>query len=194
MGLWPSFYVDDMNGPLELTAFLWKRSRGESQLENPYLPPPSIGNIGSDRQQKRKVSNWAILAGCVLGSFVAMWMGMFACWIRGGWLSLQIQRPPSSWELPLYFWFTTGCVLVSAVVVGSFVFPIAKYATRRRPALRLVALAFSICTFVTVAYETLKFQEMVELPTHTLIVLIAAYATFIAMSVLSRTISSASTG
>lgn len=145
-------------------------------MDNPYKPPTSQVNRKSGRSTTTMVSLWSIGAACVGGSFVSIWCGMLACWIRSGWLTTQLQRPMNAWGLPIYFWFTTGCVLASAVAVGVLIAPIAVCAMDRLRPNRTFCFVFGICTLVTVGYEILKAKQMIELPTHCLIVVVLAYA------------------
>lgn len=155
-------------------------------MQNPYSLPAYHALVRVDSAERRESSIWTILLACMLGSFVALWAGMFACWIRGGWLKLQYQRPPANWDLPIYFWFTTGCIIASAIVVGLLTFPIARYATKQLHAVKCASFAFAICTVATVGYELLKFKDMIEPPTHSLIVLGVAYSIFTPMSFIKR--------
>jgi hypothetical protein len=154
----------------------------ESQVTNPYAAPlntdaaPLDTEVAKDIAVGRRASLMALIAASYVGAFIALALGMTTCWIRGGWISHQLQLPFKYWRLPMYFWFHFEVWCVSALVLSFILLPMYLYLRRSYSALRLMCFVYTISATATIGFEVFKSYEMIEEPTHALIVLLSSLA------------------
>ena len=117
----------------------------------------------------------AFLASCV-GSYVAIFSGQAACWIRLGWLERQMEISIGYWHLPSYFWFHAGCFLATSLVVAILSLPATM--ARRSRNLGFMLRTYGLCTLVTVGYEVTKAKDLIEPGTYSIIALVCIYLGF----------------
>lgn len=153
----------------------YRSARRESSLMNPYIAP-RYSEVSRDISGGHGPSLLALLAASTFGAFIALALGMTTCWLRGGWLNQQFQLPIEHWQLPIYFWFHCGVWCVNALVLSILGLPMYLYLRRSFNVLRLMCLVFAFSASVTIGFEAFKTYEMIEPPTHALIVLLSSSA------------------
>lgn len=147
----------------------------ELPVTNPYAAPLNA-EVAQEIAVERRASLLALIAASSVGAFIALALGMATCWIRGGWISQQLQLPFKDWRLPGYFWFHCGVWCVSALVLSLIALPMYLYLRRSYSALPLMFFVYTVCATATIGFEVLKDYEMIEPPTHALIVLLSSFA------------------
>ena len=147
----------------------------ESPMTNPYVAPRHI-EVERDSSMGQRPRPLSILAASSIGAFISLALGMTTCWLRGGWLKQQLQLPIGHWRLPMYFWFHCGVWFVSALVLSILAFPIYLYLRRSFNVQRLMCFVYAISATATIGFESFKSYEMIEPPTHALIVLLSSFA------------------
>ncbi len=138
-------------------------------MQNPYASPAT--------QSATQVLKTRVTLGFVMpiaGIWTALLCGQVACWLRGGWLGYQMQREFVDWRLPMYFWFYMGSSLATAFVLALLAIPITRYGFSFRTTLSI----YAVCSIATVFYEISKTRDMIEPPTHAVIVGVILYALF----------------
>ena len=144
-------------------------------MENPYASPAT-------KTPLRKTPATLGFTVSIAGLWAALLCGQLACWIRGGWLGYQLQREFGDWRLPMYFWFHMGSSLATAFVIALLVIPI----TRSGFSFRTTLSMYGICSLITVFYETSKPNDLIEPPTHAIIVVITLYTIFMLSLAVNR--------
>ena len=144
-------------------------------MTNPYAASLNT-EVAQDIAVTRKASLLALMAASSVGAFIALALGMTTCWIRGGWISQQLEIPFKHWRLPGYFWFHCGVWCISALILSFIALPMYLYLRRSCNALRLMCFVYAIGALATTSFEMFKGYEMIEPPTHALIVLLSSSA------------------
>ena len=132
-------------------------------------PEPSVSPI------IRKIPN--ACAHAIIAVFLASWIGMSACWVRIGELSVSVQHGYLHFHFPTYFWFTTGCIAAMASIAGVLTLPVLINAGQKITKLRFHVLVFVNGALSAIGYELLKPTEMIEPATPVIIVFLSACVT-----------------
>jgi hypothetical protein len=146
-------------------------ARMESTMTNPYAAPRQA-EVEHDFLVGRQ-SLLALLAASTIDAFIALACGMTTCWLRSGWLKQQLLLPVGDWQLPTHFWFHCGVWFVSALGLSILALPMYLYLRRSLKELRLIQLVFAISSIATIGFEAFKNYQMIEPPTHVVIVLVS---------------------
>jgi len=152
-----------------------RSARKESPMTNPYIAPSHI-EVARDNPIGNRPRLLALLAALSFGTFSVLALGMTTCWLRGGWLKQQLQLPIVHLRLPMYFWFHFGVWFVSALVLSILALPMYLYLRRSFNVFGLMCFVYAIGATATIVFEAFKSYEMIEPPTHALIVLLTSFA------------------
>lgn len=155
-------------------------------MPNPFQTPRAETALYSQSPVSAPRFFLAVHAKTALGSFVALSLGMFACWIRLGWLSRQWSLPMESWRLPMYFWFHFGCWVASAYLIALLTLPFYFWLSRSVEIGKIAPAVCCLCVIATVGFESLKPYEMIEPPTHAVIVLATNLVVLIPLGLYQR--------
>jgi hypothetical protein len=131
-----------------------------------------LSSVSSVSLINRRIAN--ACAQAIIGVFFASWLGMCACWVRIGELSVSVQHGYLHFQSPTYFWFTTGCIAAMASVAGLLALPVLIPAGQKVTALRFHMLVFINGALSAIGYEILKPTDMIEPATPVIIVFLTS--------------------
>ncbi|TWT77963.1 hypothetical protein Pla123a_17620 [Posidoniimonas polymericola] len=154
-------------------------------MSNPYASP-AAASVETDESRYTTPQLGTIVLVTIVAPAVCVWLGRVVCWIRGGWLSRQLEIPAVHWRLPHEFVLNSLLAVLHGVVIGVFTLLLVVPTLRRLGNWNAAYLAYGVSAAVVVAYELLKPYERIEVPTDALLVMVCVVASCVAAQVASR--------